>query len=276
MLELDWVTVAFEIFNFLVLTALLYRFLFKPVMRNVQARATKKEQLLRQAEQDKEAAAKARAELETRLAHADEEAQEIISQARQQMEAERAELIRQTQDEVERILAEARIDIHRWRQQSVDDFHHELVETTLDISRWIIGGTAPRETHDALVQQLSRHVWDLGRNGMEQVETIRRGLKGTQPTIAVTTARPLSSEQQSNLLNTFTALADRPVKLELETNAQLAAGLHVRLGDTVIDNSIAGQLDDLRQEVDQALKQRILQEASPSKDQALAAEATRE
>jgi F0F1-type ATP synthase membrane subunit b/b' len=45
MLDLNITTIILEIINFLVLTALLYHFVFRPVIRRVEARAAEKERL---------------------------------------------------------------------------------------------------------------------------------------------------------------------------------------------------------------------------------------
>jgi F0F1-type ATP synthase delta subunit len=50
-------------------------------------------------------------------------------------------------------------------------------------------------------------------------------------------------------------LADRNVNLEMNTDPSLSAGLRVRLGDIVVDNSLAGQLDELRDNVAQSLQE---------------------
>ena len=68
MLDLDLTTLIFELFNFLVLSVLLYRFLFKPVMRNVEARATEKERRVRDLTQAQQQVAATQTELDTRLA----------------------------------------------------------------------------------------------------------------------------------------------------------------------------------------------------------------
>jgi len=257
MLNLDIATIVFQIINFLVLTALLYYFLFRPVMRGMKERAVEKEQLGRQIAEDQQEATKLRAELEARLAHANEEAAAIVATAREQAETERTALLEEAQAEIERILVEAHADAHRLRQQAVDDFHDELLDTILEISGWVIGRAAPPEVHDALVQQLSDRIWELGRSEMERVEAFRRSLGDRAPTVYVTSARPLSPEQQGLLARTFTALADRHVDLELKTDPALAAGIRVRLGDTLVDNSIGGQLVDLRESVATTLKERM-------------------
>jgi len=260
MLNLDVWTIVFQIINFLALVAALYYLLFRPVMRNVAQRAAEKERLARELAQDREEAAKLRAELEAQLAHADEEAAAIITAAREQEEAERKALLQEAQAEVERILIEAHADAQRLRQQTVDDFHADLLDAILEISGQVIGRMALPEVHDALVQQLNDRIWEMGRGEMQQVETFRRSLGDRTPTAYVTTARPLSPEQQGLLARTFTALADRHVNLELKTDPALAAGMRVRLGDTIVDHSIAGQLADLRESVSTALEERMAHE----------------
>jgi F-type H+-transporting ATPase subunit b len=254
MLNLDWATIAFEILNFLVLSVLLYRFLFQPVMRNVRERAAEKERLMGEMKQEQQEATRLRSELESRLAQADEEATAILDKAEKRAEVERTELLREAQAEAERILVEAHVAAAKWQQQAVSEFHEELLDVILDMSGQVIGRSAPPELHDTLVQQLGDRIWELGRGEMRRVEMIRRSLEDRVPTVHVTSARPLSPEQQGLLIQTFTALADRSVNLELETDAGLTAGLRVRLGDVVMDNSIAGQLADLREGVADLLK----------------------
>jgi len=257
MLNLDVWTIVFQIINFLVLAAALYYLLFRPVMRGVKERAAEKERLARELAQERDEAARLRAELEARLAHAGEEAAAIAATAQEQAEAERRALLQEAQVEVERILVEAHADARRLQQQAVDESHDDLLDAILEISGWVIGRATPPEVHDALIQQLCDRIWELGRSEMDRVETFRRSLGDRTPTAYVTTARPLSPEQQGLLARTFTALADRHVNLELRTDSTLAAGIRVRLGDTLVDNSIGGQLAEMREAVSQALKERM-------------------
>jgi F-type H+-transporting ATPase subunit b len=260
MLNLDWATIIFQIVNFLLLMVLLNRFLFQPMMRRVAQRNAAREQSLRELDRDRQEAARLRAELEDRLEKAEQEAASIISTAREQGEAEREALLEEAQAEVERILTEAHTDVHRRQLSAVDTFHDELLDAVLEISGQVIGSTAPPEVQDALVKQLSSRIWELGRSEMQRVETFRRSLGNREPTAYVTTAQPLSPEQQGLLVRTFTALADRHVNLELTTDLALIAGLRVRLGDTIVDNSLAGQLAELRESVSTALKERMVNE----------------
>jgi F-type H+-transporting ATPase subunit b len=255
--EFDIGTILLQLANFAILAVALYFLLFRPVMRNVREREAERERLAQETVLKQAESERLRAELDTRLARAEEEAAAIIAQAQDQARDERAALLQETQTQVERILVEAHVDGQRVRQQAVDDFHDELLDAILELSGWAISNTVLPEVHDTLVQQLNDRIWELGRSEMERVETFRRALGDRAPTAYVTTARPLSPEQQGLLARTFTALADRHVNLELRTDPKLAAGVQVRLGDTLVDNSISGQLAELRETVSRALKERM-------------------
>jgi len=257
MLNLSWATIIFQIANFLLLVILLNHFLFQPVMRRVAQRRAEKERLLSELKQEREEAARLRAEWEARLARAEEEAAALIAQAQEKAETERLALLQEAQVEVARILAEAHTDAHQQRRLAIDSFHDELLDAILELSGQLIARTAPPEMHDSLVKQLNDRIWELGRSQMQRVEAFRRSLGNREPTAHVTTARPLSPEQQGLLARTLTALADRHVNLDLRTDPSLAGGLRVRLGDTIVDNSIAGQLAGLREQVSTALKERM-------------------
>lgn len=256
MLKLDIWTIAFQVINFVALAALLHFLLFRPLMRRAKEHAVEKERLADASARDRQEAEGARLDLEARLANAEEEAVAIVTGAREQAEAERVALLREAEAEAERILAEAHATSQRLRDQAAEDFHDELVDTILGVSAAMIGRAAPSEVHDALVQQLSDRIWEMGRGEMEQVETLRRSLGEREPTAHVTTARPLSPEQQGLLASTFSALADRSVNLDVTTDPALAAGIRVRLGDVEVDSSIADQLGELREDVAQFLRER--------------------
>jgi len=257
MLNIDFWTVLFQIGNFLILAWLLNRFLFKPVMTNVKARAEEKEKLLLSLREEREAAAALRAELETQRAGAEEHAATIIAEAHDQAALERVDLLKEAQAEVERVLTEAHADAYHIRQQAVDEFHGELLQAILDVSSLVIGQVAPQQLHDSMVKQLYDRIWELGRSEMQRVETLRTSLGDRTPTVVARSAKPLSREQQGHLVRTFTALADRNVNLDLQTDPTLGLGMHVRIGDLVIDNSIASKLESLQDNASTALRDRM-------------------
>jgi F-type H+-transporting ATPase subunit b len=257
MLELDLGTIAFQIANFVALAALLYFLLFRPTMRRVEARRSETERLRKEIAEERKENQRMRNELEARLANAEEEARDIIAGAQKQIDAERESVLEETEREIDRILSEARSRAQRLRRQQMEAFRQRLLDAILEIAGQAIGSVAPEEVHDRLTAQLSERIWDLGERDMDQVSAFRLSLGDRTPTAHIVTARELSLEQQGELARTLTALADRHVSLEVEIDPDTIAGIHVRLGDMIVDSSIAGQLDDLRDEVSVVLGARL-------------------
>jgi F-type H+-transporting ATPase subunit b len=260
MLQVDLLRVLFQAINFLVLVFLLYRLLFRPVMMAVRERSVRTQALIESAEQERAEARVLQGELEEQRRRVGVEADEIISRARQRAEEEHRAILEAARREAEQLIAEARVEAQRERQQTISQHYEAMLDLMLDVSGRLIGRVMPDATHDALVNQISERIYELGRESMAQVEAFRRSMAGREPDALVTSARGLSPEQQGQLARTLTALADRHVNLRIEQDPQLVAGIRLRMGDLVIENSIQGELERLRAAVTYMFEEQLQHE----------------
>lgn len=254
LLQLDLATILFEIANFLLLTFLLYRFAFRPVIARVAARRAEKEQLMRDMQRDRQIAAQLRAEAEQRLENLDERLSEILREARHQLEIERRDVLEAARKAADQIIRQSQEETREIQLQQVEAFHEDLLVTIMSIVGRLFGALAPAELHEHMVQELNDRVWDMGRKEMDRVEAVRRSLVERNPSVEITTAQPLLPEQQRRLMQTFSAVADQTVSLDIVIDPTLVAGLRIRMGDLLVENSIARQLEGLRQEAAQAIR----------------------
>jgi len=67
--------------------------------------------------------------------------------------------------------------------------------------------------------------------------------------VEITTAVTLDSAQQAQLIDAIGKRLMRQVDVEWKTDPQILAGAVVRAGDLVIDGSVSGELDRLRQQL---------------------------
>ena len=257
MLQIDPLRILFQAINFLILVFLLYRLLFRPVMKAVQERSAHTQEVMENAEQEREVASTLRGELEERRRHAEIETDEIVAQARQRAEEEHRAILEAARQEAEQLVAVARVQAQRERQQTMSQHYDAMLDVILDISGRLIGRVVPEATHDALISQVSERIYQLGRESMPQVEAFRRSLAGREPDALVTAARALSQEQQGQVARTLIALADRHVNLRIELDPELVAGIKVRMGDLVIENSVQGELARLREAVNHIFEERL-------------------
>jgi F-type H+-transporting ATPase subunit b len=257
MLDISIPTIVWEIVNFLALSIALYFLLFRNVMKRVEERTNEKNRLLEEIKENRAETEKIRADIEDRLSNLEAETTEIVTKAQIQVDAEREDAIRKMQKEAERILNQALDEADQLKKETMASFYQQAVEAVLDVSRKVIHQAAPNEMHDKLVGDLIKQVWEMGKSGMQQVDVLRRSLGNRDPIVTVETAFPLNPEQQRTLMNTFTALADRNVKVEMTILPELSAGMRVRIGDLIIDNTISAQLVKLEGDVKKSLQEKL-------------------
>jgi F-type H+-transporting ATPase subunit b len=257
MLNIDIPTIVFEIINFLVLAALLYYLLFKPVMRGIKAREAEKREARQEIEQKLEEAEDLRAELDQRLGNLDEHIAEMLGDAQDQMEEIRRSTIENAQEEAERILKAASSEAGQVQDKAISDHMDELIAAIREISTEVIRQTASDQIHDNLVEELNERIWQLGSGEMDQVDTIRRSLDERFPTVYVETAEELEANQIRELMQTLNALVDDEVELDIEKDPELICGLSVRVGDVVINNSIAAKLDSILDSASDSLWEKL-------------------
>ncbi len=257
MLNFDIPTIIFEIINFLVLTALLYYLLFRPIQRRVNQRAKEKRRQEEEIARKLEEAESMREELENRLAHIDDQITEIIGDAQERMEEIRQTTINNARQEAERILKAANSEAGQLQEKAVSDHMDEILEAIREVSQQVIRQTTPEEVHNQLVKELNERIWQLGSGEMDQVQAIRRSLDQRSPTVFADTAREMSDAQVQELRDTLSALIDKEVDLEISIDKDLISGLQVRVGDTLINNSLSSKLNKILDDADSSIRERM-------------------
>ena len=100
-----------------------------------------------------------------------------------------------------------------------------------------------------MIGRLVKQVWDLGKSDINQVYAIRDSIKEEEPIIRIETAEEMSIEDKGSLVRTFSALADKDVVLEMGLDPSLIAGIKVRIGDIILENSIQKHLANVQKDV---------------------------
>lgn len=249
MFNIDLTTIIFQFINFAILAVLLYFLLFKGALKKSEEEKKLQEHREQEMEQNRIEIAQLRDELKREYQNIDEKAREIIEQEREKQRREAKTLLEQAEQEAQQIRIQAKKEAENIQQRSFADYHEELIDTVIESSRILLDMTAPDEIHHALVKQMSERIWELGRKEMQTVETIRKSLKDREPTVELVSAKPLTVEEKGTLVRTFSALADRTVRLDVKVNQNLTAGLQIRLGDLMFDNSYQAKLLMLREQI---------------------------
>lgn len=157
-LGVDWRLLIAQLINFAILLAVLYKFLYKPVLKLLHDRSTKIETGLKNAEavevKLKEAAALY--ELKTREAKA--EATKLFDAAKKDVDALRAELIAKAQKESDQIIEAGRIRLAVEKEKMMHEAEHELGDLVEQATQHVLGQVVTPEMDKKLIDEAVQKV----------------------------------------------------------------------------------------------------------------------
>ena len=158
MIQIDMTFFA-SILNFLLLTALLTFFLYRPVRKFMMDRQDRIKRSLEEAAQSRAESAKMKQEYEARLAQGSREAQDIIEKAVVQGERAQAEILDAARKEAKAILEQARAEAARERQVAFEALRDEIVDLVISTARVVTGKKVDSADDEAIVKRLLEEGW---------------------------------------------------------------------------------------------------------------------
>jgi len=178
---IDWLTVGAQAVNFLILVALLKRFLYRPVLDAMDRRETRIAARLGDAERrEREADARAR-DFQEKSADVERRRQALLDQARHEAADERRERLEEARTDVEQQRARWRGQLeHEW-----DDLRtslaRRLVGVVTEAARRALADLADTTLEDAMARAFRRRLAALS-------ETDRRAMADGAGTVDIATA----------------------------------------------------------------------------------------
>jgi len=230
----------FQVLNFLVLIVLMYAFAYQPILKMLDDRKKK----IAQGLEDARVAAEARA-------NAEKEAREIIAKA----QAEANQKVREATDRAEvaakEVMAEAEADAAKAREAALADAALERDRVLSDVRGQIAAlamAAAQRLIGDALDEQRQRALIQDFFSGVRSGKVVvLEGESLSGASAEITSALPLTPEEQEAVKKDILSKVGTQATVSFRVDPSILGGLVVRVGDKVLDGSVAGQLESLRQ-----------------------------
>jgi F-type H+-transporting ATPase subunit b len=230
-----------QIVNFLILFVVLSVFLWKPAMRRLDERR----QMLEKEKTDAAALAEARASIEAErertLEEARGEAERVIAEAQEQAKALTEQAAQEARQEAENLLADGRQGAEEERNRILGEMRGQIAALAIAASQKIIGEALDEQRQQALVESFFSGIRD------DRVEVLPEGVEVGLPgvLVTVTSAIPLTDEQQAIVQRDLATHLGEEREVAFRVDPRILGGLLVRVGDRVVDGSVAGQLERL-------------------------------
>ncbi|MDP2656688.1 MAG: F0F1 ATP synthase subunit B [bacterium] len=152
-LGIDWKLLIAQMVNIVILLALLYKFLYKPVLKALDDRQKMVTDSVHKADEIATRLKVTEKEQHDLLAKAREQAQEIVAQARDVAKAQTEEAVTRTRAEVENVVRQAKVHIEAEKQKMLADASSQLADVVVVATKKIMGEVADEKMERLLAQK---------------------------------------------------------------------------------------------------------------------------
>ena len=241
----------FEVVNFLVLLWVLQRLVYRPLRRSLDARRAAMREIEVRAEERRAEAESVRASFEQRASEIDGLREDALRVAGEEAAAQRARLLEQARDDAAADEARARRMLEAEREEALRWVRELTIERATELAGQLLLQIAPKAVDEALFD-----------TALAEVERRASGLRAeVSPTessvrVELTCARVPSETELEHLRTRLQSALSVTPRLAIEEDESLGAGVIVRIGDTSIDTTLAGQLAGLRDRARETLERR--------------------
>jgi len=231
-----------QVVNFLILFAGLYFLLWKPILKMLDQRKERIQQGLEDAERAREERERAEAEFDKRVEEAGQERERIIARAREEAQEERKAILAEAEQEAQRVLIGAREEAQMEGERILEELRGQVAVLAIAAANRLIGEALDEERQRRLVDEFFSGI-SAGRVQIIDEAELAVG----EAKARVTSALPLTEEEKATLASNLAAQLGTQPQLKFDVDPAILGGLVLKVGDRVIDGSVAGKLGVLRE-----------------------------
>ncbi len=235
-------TLIFQILNFTIICILLYAWAYKPILKMMENRKQKIAQGLEDARIASEARANAEQDAARIISEAQAKANQVVRDATERAETAALEIRATAEAEAtkEREAALAEVEVERDRM--LGDLRSQIAALAIAAAEKLVGESLDEKRQHALIDEFFSGV----RAG--QV-VVLEGATLTGASADVTSALPLSNAEMEAVKQDILAKVGSQATVSFRVDPSILGGLVIRVGGKVLDASVAGQLESLRQSI---------------------------
>jgi len=229
-----------QIFNFAILFVVLRAWVYRPILGLLERRRTAIAQGLEDARVAAEARANAEKEARGIIAEAQASANQRIREASERAEAAAREIMAQAEAEAAKLRENARAEAQQERDRVLADLRGQIASLAIAAAQRLVQENLDERRQHALIDEFFSGV----RSGRVQLldEAEVAGAHAE-----VTSALPLTPQEQETVKKDILSRMGNQATVAFRVDPSILGGLVVRVGDKVLDGSMSGRLEIMRQ-----------------------------
>lgn len=255
---IDWYTVGAQIINFVILVWLLKRFLYRPILRAIDAREERIANNLSEAKEIRAKAESEREEFEKKNAKLDRKREERLEQVAEEAKQKRRRLMEAARRAAEQ-LRDKQIEALRREQENLSqDIVRKTRSEVLAISRQALKDLANQSLETAMTEIFIDRLCTLDEADREQ---LAEDLAGAREEIRLRSAFPVPEEQQKRLREALTETLDKKISVHFESAPEIIGGIELVGGG----HKLGWSIEEYLQALEKHLVERIESQVRESK-----------
>jgi F-type H+-transporting ATPase subunit b len=243
--QLDWLTVAAQIVNFLVLVWLLQRFLYRPITTAMQRREERIAARLSEARETREAAEAEARRLERRHAELDAQRDEILEAARAEAKDLRGRLEAGIREEMEARRSQWRDHLAEERAALVAALRKQAGHKVLRVTERILADYARSGTAEQVAATFVRKLEELDPDTRAR---LAQAAAAHKEAARVQTGTALDAAGRDRIARALRDTLATEIDVDYREDPEMVLGVRLTIGDHAVEWSATRYLDRLEAE----------------------------
>jgi F-type H+-transporting ATPase subunit b len=228
-----------QIVCFFIIFVTVRAWIVKPLLGMLEKRRAKLEQGLEDARIAAEARANAEQEAAKIVTEAQSKAARIINDATERADAAMEEVKAGTEKEIAKERESVMAEVNEERNRILADLRGQVAALSIAAAQKLIGDAMDTKRQHILLEEFFSGV-SSGKL------VILEGADLTGEAAEVTSALPLSADEQAAVKKNVLDKMGAETNIEFRVDPQILGGLVIRVGDKILDGSVSGQLEEMR------------------------------
>ena len=255
---IDWFTVGAQALNFLILVWLMRRFLYKPILKAIDAREKKIAAELADADAKRAEAKKDRDEFQGKNEEFDQQRAALFAKATDEAKAERQRLLDEARQAADALSAKRSEALATEAKNLHEAVARRTQEEVFSIARKTLADLATTSLEERMGEAFTRRLRELEGKAKE---TLGAALKTASGPAVVRSAFNLPGEERAKIQNAINETFSADVQLRFETAPDLIGGIELNTNGQKVAWSIADYLTSLEKGVGELLEKQERPEA---------------
>ena len=231
-----------QVFNFAIIFVVLKAWAYEPILGLLEKRRLGIAQALEDARVAADARSNAERDAHSLISEAQANAAKIVKEASDRADATAKEILAQAEADAAKAHESAMAEAAHERDRMLADVRGQIAALAMAAAQKLVGDTLDERRQRTLIQEFFSGVKAGRVTVLEDA-----GLNGGGASAEVTSALPLTPEEQESVKSDVLSKIGSQATVTFRVDPSILGGLVIRVGDKVLDGSVSGQLETLRQ-----------------------------